>query len=93
MIILRINIDCKLFLWENRDSFAFLSENFLLVSKQKKEALTASSFPIYIEENLLLRRFLIHTASGVSIGTMPHMAHIRIDDHSFFDCRCDKGFR
>ncbi|EAC5359418.1 hypothetical protein B4X80_17935 [Listeria monocytogenes] len=38
MIILRINIDCKLFLWKNRDSFAFLSENFLLVSKQKKRS-------------------------------------------------------
>ncbi|EGC70957.1 hypothetical protein HMPREF9087_0334 [Enterococcus casseliflavus ATCC 12755] len=38
MIILRINIDCKLFLWKNRDSFAFLSENFLLFSKHKKRS-------------------------------------------------------
>ncbi|MBW9322753.1 hypothetical protein FG877_04105 [Enterococcus casseliflavus] len=63
MIILRINIDCKLFLWKNRDSFAFLSENFLLVSKQKKEALPAS-FKRFFNSYLYRRK--------PAIAALPH---------------------
>jgi hypothetical protein len=74
---------------------SFRKFSFVFETQKKKRCpllLSASSIPIYIEENLLLRRFFLHTVLGVGIGTVPHMTHIRIDDHAFFDCCCDKGF-